>query len=122
MAGRMSAKSIVKSLRKSEGAVLPAVDVVKLSFAELIDLSLGQTEDSANYGAVSFGLLRELLLAIVNRMGMSFFIIRVDNMYLLCGISNRLFMVVAVKALKYDKRREILFEDVSKKVDIFYKH
>ena len=119
MAGRMSAKSIVKSLRKSEGAVLPAVDVVKLSFAELIDLSLGQTEDSANYGAVSFGLLRELLLAIVNRMGMSFFFIHVDNMYVICGISNRLFMVMPVKALKYDKPGEINFYDLVKKL-IFY--
>lgn len=59
----------VKALKKSNASVITAPDLVKLNFGELIDLSLGQTEDSKSYGAVSFGLLRELLLAIVDRMG-----------------------------------------------------
>lgn len=67
----MSTKSITKGLRRSDATVLPPLDIVKLNFGQLIDLALGQTEDSKNYGAVSFGLLRELLLAIVDRMGMS---------------------------------------------------
>ena len=49
--------------------MIPAPDIIKLNFGELIDLSLSQTEDSCSYGAVSFGLLRELLMAIVDRMG-----------------------------------------------------
>lgn len=65
----MSAKSVIKGLRKSDATIVPPLDIVKLNFGQLIDLSLGQTEDSRNYGAVSFGLLRELLLAIVDRMG-----------------------------------------------------
>ncbi|KAF6022610.1 hypothetical protein EB796_019095 [Bugula neritina] len=63
------AKSAVKSVNKSEANIISSVDVVKLNFGQLIDLSLGQTEDSLNYGAVSFGLLRELLMAVVDRMG-----------------------------------------------------
>lgn len=69
MSTRVSIKSIAKGLKKSDVTVVPSTDVVRLSFGALIDLSLGQTEDSANYGSVSFGLLRELLVAIVERMG-----------------------------------------------------
>lgn len=65
----MSTRSMVKGLRKSDATIIPAPDIVKLNFGQLIDLALGQTEDSRNYGAVSFGLLRELLVAIVERMG-----------------------------------------------------
>ena len=70
MAAKMSTKSVIKSFRKSDATMVQPTDIVKLNFGQLIDLALGQTEDSRNYGAVSFGLLRELLLAIVDRMGM----------------------------------------------------
>lgn len=59
----------MKGLRKSDATIIPAPDIVKLKFGELIDLSLGVSDDSKNYGAVSFGLLRELLHAMVDRMG-----------------------------------------------------
>lgn len=68
----MSVKSVPKLVRKSDATAPPMTaspDVVRLNFGQLIDLSLGQTENSKNYGAVSFGLLRELLIAIVERMG-----------------------------------------------------
>lgn len=67
----MSSKSLPKGLKKSDATLVSPLDIVKLNFGQLIDLSLGQTEDSRNYGAVSFGLLRELLIAIVDRMGKS---------------------------------------------------
>lgn len=81
LAASISTKSVVKNIRKSDAAILPAVDVVKLNFGQLIDLSLGQTEDSRNYGAVSFGLLRELLIAIVDRLGTLAAVIQVNIKY-----------------------------------------